>query len=141
MPSPTPPTRASGRLCIRAITAAVIARRISSGPKLSPLMKPCVGAVRMAVNADSAPAIPHASDDIRLAKMPDMRAASGLAAAARIARPYRDLMRKRASASTNTGDRNNMPEEARVTRSAPTLKTGCHHDREYSEPTDAEELT
>ena len=40
---------------------------------------PLVGWVRIAVNADSAPAIAHASVDIRPAKTPAIRAASGLA--------------------------------------------------------------
>ena len=56
MPRPMPPTKAIGMLDIRPMTAAVIARSNSSGPKLSPLVNPCVGAVRIAVNADSAPA-------------------------------------------------------------------------------------
>src|SRR2546423_5064709 len=108
------------------MTAAVIARNSNAGPKLSPLMKPCVGAVRIAVNADSAPAIAQLSDDIRLAKMPDIRAASGLAAAARIASPNRLRLRNSAIARTTSGDRNNIPEYAWVTRSAPTLNTGSH---------------
>ena len=63
-----------------------------------------------AVNAESAPAMAQASDDIRLAKMPDMRAASGLAAAARIASPNRLRLKKIAMAMTTRGDRISMPE-------------------------------
>ena len=40
---------------MRPMTAAVIARSSSAGPNASPLMKPCVGAVSIAVKADNAP--------------------------------------------------------------------------------------
>ena len=72
---------------MRATTAQVKARRSSAGPNASGAVNPCVGWVRMAEKADRAPAMAHARDDMRDAKMPDMRAASGLAAALRKANP------------------------------------------------------
>src|SRR4051812_23141893 len=111
-------------LFIRASTAAVRARMSRAGPNESPVTNPWVGKVRIAVNADSAPAMAHASIDIRLAKMPDIRAASGLAAAARIPSPARLRLRKTAMASTTIGDRKSIALYAGVTRNAPTLKTG-----------------
>ena len=110
MPRPMPAPSAIGRLCIRAMTAPVIARSSNAGPNVSALVKPCVGCVRIAVNADNAPAIAHASDDIRPAKMPAIRAASGFAAAARIASPNRLRLRNNAIASTARGERKSMPQ-------------------------------
>ena len=72
--------------------------------------KPCVGAVRIALNAESAPAMAHASEDMRLANTPDMRAASGFAAAARMPRPNLLRFRNSAIAMTATGDRISIPE-------------------------------
>ena len=63
----------------------------------------------MAVKAESMPAMAHAIDDIRPAKMPDMRAASGLADAARSASPKRLRRRNRASAMTTTGPSTSIP--------------------------------
>ncbi|CAB4721563.1 unannotated protein [freshwater metagenome] len=82
-----PATSATGMLTIRAITAPAMARSRRLGPKESAEVKPCVGWVRIAENAESAPAIAHASPDIRPEKMPAIRAASGFAAEARMARP------------------------------------------------------
>ncbi len=76
-----------GSDCIRASTAPVSAISRRDGPKLSPPVKPCVGWVRIAANAASTAAMPHASELVREAKMPAIRAASGLAAEARIAMP------------------------------------------------------
>src|SRR5438552_16347841 len=100
---PTPATIAPGRLDIRPIAAAARARSNSEGPKVWALVNPWVGAVRIAVNAENAPARPHASDDIREENTPAIRAVSGAAAAARRASPYRLRFRNRARASTSTG--------------------------------------
>src|SRR5438067_1574912 len=121
---PTPATIAPGRLDIRPIAAAARARSRSDGPKVWALVNPCVGAVRMAVNADSAPARAHASDDIRDANTPDIRAVSGAAAAARRASPYRLPRRKMASAITMAGPRISIAEYDGVTSSAPMWNDG-----------------
>src|SRR5581483_6774538 len=121
-----PPASAAGRLFIRATTAAVIARSNSDGPNVFAVAKPCVGAVRIALKADSAPAIAHARDDMRLAKTPDMRAASGFAAAARMASPNLLRFRKSAMAITKIGERISIPEYACVTSRGRKLNTGSH---------------
>src|SRR5213592_1591702 len=101
-----------------------MARSNSAGPNVFAVANPCVGAVRIAVNPDNAPAIAHASEDMRLAKTPDMRAASGFAAAARIASPNLLRLRKNAMAMTAIGDRISIPEYARVTSRGPKLRCG-----------------
>ena len=69
-----------------------------------------MGAVRMAVKADSPPASAQLSADIRAAGMAAILAASGFAAAQRIARPKRLYLRKAASSTTAIGPKISMPE-------------------------------
>src|SRR5689334_7010396 len=109
---------------MRAITATARARNNKLGPNESPEVTPWDGNTRIAVNVDSAPARAHASDDIRAAKMPAIRAASGLAAAERMATPYFVHRKKPTTAPTTTGAKNNMPEYAGVMRRAPISNTG-----------------
>src|SRR5947207_13530478 len=102
-PRPAPAANAAGRLDMRATTAQVKARSSSDGPNEAPVVKPCVGWVRIAVRPARAPAMAHANELIRLAKMPAIRAASGLAAEVRKARPHRLNLRNSASATTTIG--------------------------------------
>lgn len=108
-PSPMPAASAVGRLSILAITATARARSSMLGPNVSPLLNPRVGCVRIAVIADNPPESAHARADIRAAGMAAMRAASGLAAEERIARPYLLYLRNAASPSTARGANTIMP--------------------------------
>src|SRR5204862_7333057 len=97
----------------------------------------CVGCVTIAVNADSAPAIAHDSDDIRPAKMPAIRAASGLAAAARIARPKRLRLRNNAIANTMMGESSSIPVYDGVTRKTSIVNVGRPVGSGKTEPEEA----
>src|SRR2546423_930045 len=121
---PTPATIAPGRLDIRPIAAAASARSNSDGPKVCALVNPWVGAVRIAVNAENAPARAHASEDILEANTPDIRAVSGAAAAARNASPYRLRRRNTARAITSSGPRMSIAEYDGVTSNAPMRNVG-----------------
>src|SRR4051812_32727926 len=134
---PTPAARAAGRLVMRAITAPAMARSRRLGPNDSPAVKPFDGSTRMAVNADTIPARAHASDDMRPAKMPAMRAASGLADAARMPRPKRLRRRNTARAMTTMGPNTSMPMYACVSRRAPRLNSGSPGGLGYLNPADA----
>src|SRR5438477_8344638 len=119
------------------MAAAARARSSSDGPNVCALVNPCVGAVRMAVNADSAPAMAQASDDIREENTPDIRAVSGAAAAARRARPYRLRRRNTAIAMTKIGPRISIAEYDGVTSSAPMRNVGRNDGWGYSVPAPA----
>ena len=94
---------------MRAMTAQVKARNNSDGPNEAPVVKPWVGWVRMAVSAANPPAIAHAIELIRPAKMPAIRAASGLAADVRRASPHRLHLRNTAKTTTTMGDSSSIP--------------------------------
>src|SRR3954452_3664380 len=105
-----PAAKATGRLTMRAMTAAAKARSNKPGPRNWALAKPRVGRTRIAVKAETLPAMAQASVDIRPANTPAMRAASGLAADARMARPARLLRRNHTRAATTIGVRNSIAE-------------------------------
>ncbi len=132
-----PATSAAGSDCIRASTAAVSAISSRCGPKLSPELKPRVGWVRMAVNAATAPASPQANELMRDENTPAIRAASGLAADPRIARPKRENFRKAPMARTTNGDRKSIPAYAGVTFSAPIVNDGSPGGSGYRAPAPA----
>ncbi len=108
-PTAMPAPSAIGRLTIRAMTAAARARNSRFGPSDCVVTKPRVGLSRTTVRHASAPLSDHASVDIRPANTPAIRAASGLAAAARIDSPYLLYLRKSTRARTTTGLTSSMP--------------------------------
>src|SRR5438445_9464098 len=137
MPRPTPATSAPPRLDIRPMAAAVRARNRREGPNVWAPLKPCVGWVRIAVNADRAPARAQARDDILEAKTPAIRAVSGAAADALRASPYLVRRRNTMSATTASGPRNSIAEYAGVIRSAPIWNVGSPEGSGYRNPAPA----
>src|SRR5437763_2479697 len=119
-----PDTSAIGKLDMRATTAGVSARSRSTGPSVSAVMKPRVGINKTVVMAASAPLIPQARVDMEAADTPAMRARSGFAADARMARPKRLRRRKTASATTRIGLTMSIPLYEGVTSSTPTWNLG-----------------
>ena len=89
MPITTPPSSVIGSDTIRAMSTAASALTSSDGPSASlicvPADSPSSGTIRIAVSAESAPANAQTMVDIRFGRTPANRAASGFAAAARIA--------------------------------------------------------
>ena len=77
----------SGRLSIRARTAAASARSSRSGPWIAPSWNPRIGARRIAVTAESKPAIPQTTSETRFTRHPSRRARSSFSAAARAPTP------------------------------------------------------
>src|SRR5438552_16338855 len=132
-----PATSVVPRFDILPIAAAASARNSSDGPKVCAPLNPCVGCVRIAVKAESAPASAHASDDIRDANTPAIRAVSGAADAARNARPYLLRRRNTTRATTMTGPRKSIPEYAGVTASAPIWNDGRCDGIGYRKPAPA----
>ncbi|CAB4708117.1 unannotated protein [freshwater metagenome] len=119
-----PQAIARGSDCIRASTAPVSATRSRPGPKESADWVIRVGPVRMAEKPARVPASAHTSMLIREAKTPVIWAASGLAAAARTARPYRLRLRKTPTARTASGAKTSIAKYDGVTSSAPTENCG-----------------
>src|SRR5713101_4233641 len=109
MPNPTPATSAIGKLYIRATTAPASALSRRLGPNEEPPVNPDDGNTRTAVRTETAPAIAQASDDIWLAEIPAIWAASGLAEAQRIPRPKRLRRRNTANAATAIGPKMSIP--------------------------------
>ena len=90
MPMATPPSTARGIETMPPMSAATIARNSTPGPNVivSVAVELVSGIVRIMPRAASNPAIVHTSVDIFLGLIDERRAASGLAADARIAMPY-----------------------------------------------------
>ena len=85
-----PPPKAAGREVKAPTAAAPRANSSSSGPRAAPEaapLEPNEGLCRMAATADRPPAMPQVMADTLATETPDRRAASGLAAAARIIVP------------------------------------------------------
>ena len=88
-PMPTPAAMAIGKECIRAMRAAVSVRSRSPGPSpmVAAVVALLIGAASTTVKVARAPARVHTTVDMAFTLMPDRRAASGLSAEARTARP------------------------------------------------------
>ncbi len=109
MPMTTPVSSATGRLLMRATTAAASALSSRLGPNCEATWNVDVGRTRMAVSPLNAPAIIHASVDMRAANTPDRRAASGFSDAARRASPKRLRRRNTVRPITTSGTMTSMP--------------------------------
>ena len=103
MPNPTPAAYATGRLSIRAITAATSGAINTSGPPATPICGPSTGADSSAPTPDSPAAKVHANRDNLRTGMPRSSARSGDSAAARTATPTSLRVRNSASAIRITG--------------------------------------
>src|SRR5439155_19314148 len=90
----------------------------------SALTNPRVGKIRIAVYADTPPAIAHAIVDICATGTDDSRAASAFAAEARIAIPYRLRRKNTVKPTTRTGVMKSIPTYAFVTSSPPIRNSG-----------------
>src|SRR3982074_2449245 len=88
---------ATRRLVIAAINAAANAPNNNPGGRASWRPLVCPGAPRIAVIVERAPAIIHATVDIRRTHTPDRRAESAFSAIARNANPYRENRRNSAN--------------------------------------------
>ena len=121
-PIATPAPSATGSDDMRATSAAVSARSRNAGPmvKSSPADVVVSGAEMMAASVASAPASTHTSVDIRLMLMEARRAASGLAAEARMASPYRVRVRNSPRASVARGITTSTARCSLRTRTPPT---------------------
>ncbi len=97
------------RLRMRPMTAAARPGNSSVGPSANPNDRPVVGMTSVAVSADSAPAIAHDIVAIAVGDMPARAAASGFAAAARIAMPKRDRRKKVTRPISTMGVKITMP--------------------------------
>src|SRR5205807_188531 len=99
------------------------------------------GCVTIAVNAESAPARTHASEDMRDANTPAMRAVSGAAAAARSASPYLLFRRNTINPRTTSGPNTSIAMYARVTRRPPMRNVGNPLGSGYWKPAPAVALS
>ena len=79
---------ATVRLTMAPMSAAVSAYRSRSGESACVRALVWLGALRMAVKADSAPATVHVSVDVRRIQTPERRAESAFSDMARMARPH-----------------------------------------------------
>ncbi len=99
-PIPIPAKSAVGMLSIRAMTAAVSAKRSTFGPRDPSLGTPTRAVRRKMVSPASPPAITQATVCTRFTGMPSSDARSAFSADARSAIPIRVYRRKAARAST-----------------------------------------
>ena len=108
IPMATPAASARGIERMPPTSAATMARSSTPGPRVmvSVAVELVSGIVRIMLNVASTPASVHTIVDIFFGLIPESRAASGLAAEARIARPcfvwLRKMVRKIATSGTKT---------------------------------------